>query len=74
MIKSKSSEVPMRLSCAKYDDATLRHRHATLAPPLLVEIFWDLLTCLVFIVVTWSVCTPRNRVHDMLNNRLAKYK
>ena len=36
MNKSKSSEVPMRLSCARYDDAILRHRHATLAPPLLV--------------------------------------
>lgn len=36
MTKSKSGEVPMRLFFAKYDDATLRHRHATLAPPLLV--------------------------------------
>ena len=36
MNKSKSSEVPMRLSRARYDDATLRHRHATLVPPLLV--------------------------------------
>ena len=66
MIKSKSSEVPMRLSCARYDDATLRHWHATLAPPLLVK---DLLTCLVVIVVTWGVCIPRNKVNDMLSKR-----
>ena len=34
-----------------------------------LEILWDLLTCLVIIVVTWGVCTPRNRVNDKLSNR-----
>ena len=34
-----------------------------------LEILWDLLTYLVIIVVTWGVCTPRNRVNDMLSSR-----
>ena len=64
---NKCSQVS--LSRAGSDDATLRHRHATLAPPLLVGDPLGSPHLPGRHSSHLGVCTLRNKVNDMLRNR-----
>ena len=66
----KSNKCPqVSLSCAGSDDATLRHRQATLAPPLLVRDPLGFPHLPGHHNSHLGCRTPRNRVNDMLSNR-----